>query len=162
MKVIDIITDIRMSRLRQSLLQGLQTPTGWIQYLRDGYSRIKRGLLQIGKRHVMARKREAFEALPVSEFLRGSHGSGTKQWMEKGSLCENVLGLQLAFRCPTLEELDGLASLSVFASGSKPYRPFTVVAIDCCIVRTPVVLISGHVNRISVNDSASGIVFVLS
>src|SRR5688572_2794237 len=58
MKVTDIITDIRMSRLRQSLLQGLQTLTGWIQYLRDGYSGIKRGLLQIGKRHVMARKKE--------------------------------------------------------------------------------------------------------
>src|SRR6185503_14679380 len=127
MKVIDIITDIRMSRLRQSLLQGLQTLTGRIQYLRDGHSRIKRGLLQIGKRHVMARKKEAFEALPVPELLRGPHGIGTKHWMQKGSLCENVLGLQLPFRCPTLEELDGLASLSVFASGSKPYRPFAAV-----------------------------------
>src|SRR5262249_49184566 len=143
-KVVDVVADVRMSRLRQSLLQGLQTLTGWIQHLRDGYSGIQRGLLQVGHRHVVARGKEAFEALPVPKFLRGPHGIGTEQWMEKGSLYENVLGSQLPFRCPTLEELDGLACRGAVATGSKPYRRFAGVAVDCGIVRAPVARIGGH------------------
>src|SRR5262245_34622162 len=135
-----------MSRLRQSLLQGLQTLTGWIQHLGDRYAGIKRGLLQIADRRVVARKEEALEALPAPQLLRGSHGIGTEQWMEKRSLCENVLGLQLPFRCPTLEELDGLSRLGALATGPEPYRPFAAVAIDRGIVRAPILRISGHVD----------------
>ena len=55
----------------------------------------------------------------------------TKHWMEKGVLCENVLGLPVSM--PNLfEELIGFPVFAFGESGSKPYRPFAAVAIDRC------------------------------